>query len=282
MMRWPCYLPAFPRIVRGGRATLAPMSRSLSAIVHAPSPRMRDALRTHVAHEALDVARVASQHAAYCAMLEGCGVDVRTIDVNGDHPDAVFVEDTALVLDELAVVASMGAPSRANEPRGVEPELRRVRRDVARIAAPATLEGGDVLRVGNKLLVGLSSRTNARGVAQLSEIVRPHGYVVVPVRVSGALHLKTACTALPDGTLLVNPHWIDLGTVLDFELLGVHEDEPFGANVLLAGDVVCTGTSSPGTVAEIRRRGFDVRTTELDELAKAEGSATCLSLLFAT
>jgi dimethylargininase len=176
----------------------------------------------------------------------------------------------------------MGATSRAPEPLGVEAALRRFRSEVARIEAPATLEGGDVLRIGKKLLVGLSSRTNARGLAALSDIVRPRGYVVVPVRVSGCLHLKTACTALPDGTLLLNPAWIDLGSVLEFDLLGVHEAEPFGANVVLAGDVVCTGASSPGTVAELRRRGLDVRTTDLSELAKAEGSATCLSLLFAS
>lgn len=252
-----------------------------TALVHAPSPRMNEAVRTHVGHEDIDVARASEQHAAYCRMLEGCGVTVHVLDVNRDHPDAVFVEDTAIVLDELAIVGSMGAPSRAAEPEGVEVELRRFRSDVLRVVSPATLEGGDVLRIGKKLLVGLSSRTNARGVAALSEIVRPHGYVVLPVRVTGSLHLKTACTALPDGTLLVNPQWVDLGSVVDFELLAVHDDEPFAANVLLVGDVVCTGASSPGTVAELRRRGIDVRTTELEELAKAEGGPTCLSLLFA-
>ncbi len=251
-----------------------------TALVHAPSTRMNEALRTHVGHEDIDVGRAREQHAAYCRMLEGCGVAVHVLDVNREHPDAVFVEDTAIVLDELAIVGSMGAPSRAAEPEGVEVELRRFRSDVLRVVSPATLEGGDVLRVGKKLLVGLSNRTNARGVAALSEIVRPHGYVVLPVRVTGSIHLKTACTALPDGTLLVNPHWVDLGSVVDFELLAVHDDEPFAANVLLVGDVVCTGASSPGTVAELRRRGLDVRTTELGELAKAEGGPTCLSLVF--
>lgn len=254
----------------------------LAALVHVPSPRMDEAVRTHVPHETIDVARVAEQHDGYRRMLEGCGVEVRVLDANREHPDCVFVEDTAIVLDELAIVASMGAPSRAREPSGIEPALRLYREEVVRIEPPATIEGGDVLRVGRKLLVGVTSRTNALGLVALAEIVRPRGYVVVPVRVSGCLHLKTACTALPDGTLLVNPAWIDLGSLLGFELLGVHEDEPHAANVLLAGDVVCTGTSSPGTVEEIRRRGFDVRTTDLSELAKAEGCATCLSLVFRT
>lgn len=254
----------------------------LTALVHVPSPRLAEAVRTHVAHEPIDVARAVAQHTGYVRLLEGCGVDVQVLDVNPDAPDAVFLEDTAIVLDELAIVTSMGTPSRVGEPAAVEPVLRRFRSDVVRLLPPASLEGGDVLRVGKKLLVGLSSRTNARGLAALAEVVRPHGYVVVPVRVSGALHLKTACTALPDGTLLLNPAWVELGALLEFELLAVHDGEPFGANVVLAGDVVCTGASSPGTVAELRRRGFDVRTTELDELAKAEGAATCLSLLFET
>lgn len=257
------------------------MSDGLIALLHVPSPRMNDAVRTHVAHETIDVARVIEQHDAYRRMLEGCGMTVHVLDESREHPDCVFIEDTAIVLDELAILTSMGAPSRAREPAGIEPALRRFRSEVVRIEPPATIEGGDVLRVGRKLLVGVTSRTNARGIAALSEIVRPHGYVVMPVRVSGCLHLKTACTALPDGTLLINPAWVDLGALIGFELLGVHEDEPHAANVLLAGDVVCTSSASPGTVAEIRRRGFDVRTTDLSELAKAEGCTTCLSLVFA-
>lgn len=256
------------------------MSSALIGLVHVPSPRMNDAVRTHVPHETIDLARVAEQHGAYCRMLEACGVTVHVLDANREHPDCVFIEDTAIVLDEIAIVTSMGAPSRAREPAGIEPALRRFRGQVVRIEPPATIEGGDVLRVGRKLLVGVTSRTNGKGVAALSDIVRRHGYVVVPVRVSGCLHLKTACTALPDGTLLINPAWVDLGALLGFELLGVHEDEPHAANVLLAGDVVCTGAQSPGTAAEIRRRGFEVRTVDLSELAKAEGCTTCLSLLF--
>jgi dimethylargininase len=256
------------------------MMPELHGLVHVPSPRMNDALRSHVAHAPIDVARVAEQHLAYRRMLEGCGVNVEVLDVNVDHPDAVFIEDCAIVLDELAIVASMGAPSRAREPGAIEPALRRFRSEVVRILPPATVEGGDVLRVGRKLLVGLGARTNARGIAALSEIVRPSGYVVVPVRTSECLHLKSACTALPDGTLLVNPRWIDVGAVTGFELLGVHDDEPHAANVLLVGDVVCTADASPGTVDELRRRGFDVRTVDLSEVAKADGGATCLSLLF--
>jgi dimethylargininase len=252
----------------------------LVALVHAPSPRMDEAVRTHVAHQTIDVTRANAQHEAYRAMLAGCGAEVHVLDVNRDHPDAVFIEDTAIVLDELAIMTSMGTPSRRDEPGRIEPELARWREEIARIAAPATIEGGDVLRVGRKLLVGLTSRTNATGVAALSEIVRPRGYVVVPVRVTGCLHLKTACTALPDDTLLLNPHWLDLGALTGFDLLGVHEDEPDAANVALVGDAVCTSASHPGTTAELRRRGLDVRTTDLSEFAKAEGCTTCMSLLF--
>ena len=243
---------------------------------------MDEALRTHVAHETIDLGRLREEHDGYRRMLEGCGVHTHTLDVQRDCPDAVFIEDTAIILDELAIVTSMGAVSRAREPAAIEPELRRYRDKVVRVEAPATIEGGDVLVVGRELLVGLGSRTNARGIAVLGELVRPFGYVVVPVRVAGCLHLKTACTALPDGTLLLNPQWVDLGALLRYELLAVHDDEPFAANVVVVDDVVCTGASSPGTVAELRRRGLDVRTTALSEIAKAEGAATCLSLLFHT
>lgn len=254
----------------------------LTALLHSPSPRMNEAIRTHVAHEAIDLVKVIEQHAAYRQTLASCGIDVEVLDDNREHPDCVFIEDTAIVLDEIAILASMGAPSRAREPAKIEPALRRFREKVVRIEPPATIEGGDVLRVGRRLLVGVTARTNGKGIAALSEIVRPYGYVVVPVRVSGCLHLKSACTALPDGTLLVNPAWIDLGSVLGFELLGVHEEEPLAANVLSAGDAVIASAQSPGTVAEIARRGFDVRTVDLSELAKADGAVTCPSLVFRT
>ena len=211
-------------------------------------------------------------------MLRACGADVRTLKINRDLPDCVFVEDTAIVLDELAVLASMGTESRRDEPAGVEPELRRYR-EVHRVEPPATIEGGDALRVDRKLLVGLSSRTNAAGVSALEAIVRHYGYEVVPVAVRHCLHLKTACTALPDGRLLVNPEWLDVQVLREFELVSVPVMEPWAANVGLVGASVCVAASHPRSADMIRKLGFDVRTTDLSEFARAEGGVTCLSIL---
>src|SRR5262249_43075317 len=140
--------------------------------------------------------------------------------------------------------------------------------------------GGDVLRVGRTLLVGLSSRTNAAGVSALEAVVRRYGYAVTAVPVRGGVHLKTACTALDDGRLLVNPDWFDVGGLRGFEMVGVPEEEPWAANVARVGASLCMSAAYPRTAERIRGLGFDVRTIDLSEFAKAEGAVTCLSLLF--
>jgi dimethylargininase len=253
------------------------------AITHVPSPRMNDAVRTFIDVHAIDLDLAALQHEEYRRVLERAGAEVVVLDVNSGHADAVFVEDTALVLDEVAIVTSMGTPSRREEPRGVEPELRRHRSAIARIEAPATLEGGDVLRVGRTLFVGATGRTNAAGVAALRAIAEPLGYAVRTVAVDGCLHLKTACTALPDGTLLVNPRWLDARDLAwaGHDVLHVADGEPDAANVALVGDRVLMGAAHPRTTELIRRRSFEVDVIDLSEFAKAEGCVTCLSILVA-
>jgi dimethylargininase len=250
------------------------------AITHVPSPGMERCELTHRARAPIDYRRAARQHEAYCQLLRQCGADVRTLDVNRDLPDCAFVEDTAVVLDEMAVLTSMGPPSRRAEPAGIEPELRKYRQ-VCRVELPATLEGGDVLRVGRMLLVGLSSRTNRTGLSALEALVRPYGYRVTAVPVRGCLHLKSACTALPDGSLLANPAWLDVSALEGFGLVTVPDEEPDAANVALVGASVVMGARHPRTAALIRARGFDVQAIDLSEFAKAEGSVTCLSLLVA-
>lgn len=248
------------------------------ALTHVPSPRMELGQRTYVGRAPIDHVLAAREHRDYCRLLRECGADVRILDVNRELPDCVFIEDTAVVLDEVAVLASMGTESRRAEPAGVEPELRK-HREVRRVEQPAMLEGGDVLRVGRTLLVGLSSRTNRAGVAALGEIARPFGYGVVAVPVRGCLHLKTACTALDDRRLLVNPAWLDLHALQGFDLLRVPEEEPWGANVARIGDRVGLSADHVRTAETIRALGFEVRTIDLSEFAKAEGGVTCLSLL---
>jgi dimethylargininase len=250
------------------------------ALTHAPSPSLQDCQRTFVAATSIDYDRAVQQHAAYCQMLSDCGAKVQTLAVNRELPDCVFIEDTAIVLDEIAVLASMGAPSRRAEPAGIAPELRKYRQ-IEQVELPATIEGGDVLRVGRILLTGLSSRTNLEGVKALEGIVRRLGYEVIAVPVHGCLHLKSACSALPDGSLLVNPDWLDMQRLSGFELVRLPDTEPDGANVALVGRSVCLPAAHPQTAALIARLGFEVRTVDVSEFAKAEGCVTCLSLLLA-
>ena len=219
------------------------------------------------------------QHEAYCEMLRECGAQVRTLNINRHLPDSVFVEDTAIVLDEVAVLASMGAESRRAEPAGIEPELRKYR-EVRHIELPATIEGGDVACVGRQLLVGLSSRTNPAGIRALEEVVRHHGYRVTPVLVRDCLHLKTACTPLPDGRLLVNPAFLDLDTLCGFDWVRIPKEEPLAADVALVGSNVCVTAEHAHTAEIIHDLGFAVHTIDLSEFAKAEGGVTCLSILF--
>jgi dimethylargininase len=248
------------------------------ALTHLPSPNLESGLRTHVAREPIDLDLALRQHAGYCQTLRVCGVTVRSLAMNRDLPDSTFLEDTAVVLDEVAVLASMGTAARRSETAGIEDELKK-HRAIRRIEWPALLEGGDVLRVGRTLLIGLSTRTDSVGARSLEDIVRPFGYRVRTVPLRNCLHLKTACTALPDGTLLINPAWLDLTALRGYETVSVPQDEAWAANSLPVGDFVCLAAGHEATAELIRRRGFVVRTMELSEFAKAEGCVTCLSLL---
>ena len=204
------------------------------ALTHLPSPNMQACQRTFVSHLPIDFDLADAQHAAYCQALADCGAQVRTLDLNSALPDCTFIEDTAVVLDEVAILCSMGTPSRQTEPIDIEPVLREYR-PIERVLPPATLEGGDVLRIGRRLLVGQSSRTNVAGIAALQTIAGRFGYDVTPIPVHGSLHLKTACTALPDGRLLVNPAWIDVRSLADFSVLPIPTGEPWGGQSLHRG-----------------------------------------------
>jgi dimethylargininase len=235
--------------------------------------------RTYVGRDRIDFTTALQQHEGYCDMLRRCGAEVRTLDVNRDLPDCVFVEDTAVVLDEIAIIMSMGAASRRGEPPGIEAELRKYRA-IERIRLPATIDGGDVVLVGRELLVGRTARTNDAGIAALRDVASRFGYTVTPVPVHGALHLKSGCTALPDDSLVVNADWVDMGALGAYDVFHVPEDEPWGADVAMLGRTVFVAAEQPATAAMIAELGFDVETTPLSEFAKAEGGVTCLSLLF--
>ncbi len=250
----------------------------LTALTHLPSPALAECQLTYVQREAIDYERALQQHASYCDLLSRCGARVTTLCVNPTLPDSTFVEDCAIVLDELAIITSMGTAARRTELAGIALEIARWR-PTAQITPPAAIEGGDVLRIGRTLYVGLSGRSNAAGIDALRSIVRPYGYRIVPVVVRGCLHLKTACAALDDDTLVLNPTWLDLEPFIGFKRLAVADGEPWGANVLRVNDTLCMNAAYPDTIAAVQRLGYEVRTVDISEFAKAEGGLTCMSLL---
>ena len=232
----------------------------------------------YVPRERIDLHLARRQHEAYCRTLRQMGVSVEVLAPEEAFPDSVFIEDNAIILDELAVVTSMGTPSRQGEPALLVDILARHRR-LVKISPPATIEGGDVLLMGKRLYVGVSTRTNRAGVDALRAIVESLGYGVRPIEVKACLHLKTACTSLDDETLLVNPAWLDSDALGSFRLLHGPPEEPFGANVLRLPGGALIQASSPLTRDLIEARGYVTTCVELGEFSKAEAGPTCLSLL---
>ena len=251
----------------------------LIATTHTPTAALERGERTHVRRDPIDFPLALRQHAAYCAVLRDCGADVTTVNVNPGFPDAVFIEDTAVILDEAAILTRSGAASRRGEAEAIEPVLRQYR-EVRRIVAPATLDGGDVVVTDQAILVGASSRTNEDGARALEELTREFGYRVIRVPVRDCLHLKSACCTLPDSRLLVNPAWLDPAPLDDFTVLHIPEHEPFAADFATVGETIVVSAANPETADLIRSLGFRVRAAVLSEFEKAEGGVTCLSLIF--
>jgi dimethylargininase len=230
--------------------------------------------------EPIDFERAVAQHAAYATLLRSLGLEVVELPADPAFPDCCFVEDVAVVLDELALVTRPGAVSRRGEVAVIEAALARYR-PIETTAAPATLEGGDVLRVGRSLYVGRSGRTNAEGIARLRAVAEPLGYLVVPVTVTGCLHLKSAVTALDDLSVLVNRAWLDPEPLAGLELVDVAPEEPGAANVLRVAGCVIVHPGFPRTLERLAARGCAVRELDISEFLKAEAALTCKSLLFA-
>lgn len=251
----------------------------LIALTRPVSASMAACELTHLRREPIDVARARAQHAAYVRALADVGCHVIELPGADDLPDAVFVEDTALVLDEIAIVTRPGAASRRAETAAVAEELAQ-HRTVMHMPGPATLDGGDVLRVGRRLYVGASGRTSEAGVSWLRETVAPLGYRVVAVRPTGCLHLKTAVTAIASDLLLVNPQWVDPSGFTGMRHVAVAQAEPFGANALLIGGRVIYPTAFQQTARRMREAGIEVLSVDVSELAKAEGGMTCCSIVF--
>lgn len=214
-------------------------------------------------------------------MLSSLGWTIVRLPALDEQPDAVFVEDAAIALDELAVVAPMGASSRRGESRSVEEALARYL-PVTRLTPPATLDGGDVLRADRRVFVGRSRRTNVAAIGQLQELLAPYEYEVIPVDVKGALHLKSACSFLGGRTMLANAEWVDLSPFAGFDVLKVDAAEAWGASVLHAESHVVMPTGFARTARMLADAGLTVHEVELTEIRKAEGGPTCLSILLPT
>ncbi len=256
----------------------------LHAITRIPAQSLTQAcLLTHLSRTPIDFAAALRQHDGYCATLQRWNVTVHRLDALADFPDSVFVEDAAVVLDEVVVFARSGAAARLGEPAALAPALQGWHRPRASIVAPGTLDGGDVLLVGRRLLIGLSTRTNLAGAEQLRCIAHEFGYQVEFVPIGATLHLKTACTALRDDLLLVNPAWITRQDLPGFDFVEIHPDEPFAANVLRLPDAILCDADSPRTTDIVRRAVAGhcaVDVVQNSEFSKAEGSLTCLSVVF--
>jgi dimethylargininase len=251
----------------------------LIALTRDITPAVAHCELTHLAREPIDLARARHQHAEYERALARLGCAVHRLAATPQMADSVFIEDTAVVFDELAIVMRPGAVSRRIETAAVAEALAPYRA-LREIVAPGIVDGGDVLVAGRRVFIGISTRTNRDAVAEMRRLLLPLGYQIEEVAVTGCLHLKSAVTALTDNVLLINQGWVRGSVFGDFELIDVDPGEPSAANALRVGDAIVFPSEFPRTCDRIASRGFDVHAVPAGELAKAEGAVTCCSLIF--
>jgi dimethylargininase len=261
----------------------------LTAITRAVSPSIVNCELSFIARQPIDLQIARAQHRAYEQLLEKLGARVVSLPAEPDLPDSLFVEDPAIVLDELAVIFPLGTESRRPEAGSLAQALSKFRK-LEHVTLPGTLEGGDILRIGSRLFVGLTKRSNAEGIRQLAAILVPRHYKVIAVPVTGCLHLKSAVTYIGRkqvsgsratfATLLANRAWFDTEPFTGFEWIDVDPAEPHAANVLALGNTIIFPKSFPRTCARIEAAGFHVTPLDISELQKAESGLTCSSLIF--
>ena len=252
------------------------------AFTRAVSPKLADCELTHFGRTPINTSAAAAQHANYEQALRGAGFEVIRLPELPEHADGVFVEDVAVLLNDHAIVTRPGAPSRANEVDTTATALAQ-HFEVHRLRA-GNLDGGDVLRIGRTLHVGLSSRTSVDGIAALEEVVGPLGFAVAATKLSGILHLKSAATVAGHDAggklvLLYNRAAVDPSQFSGVELFAVDEDEADAANVLRAGEHIIMPAGYPKTAEYLSKRGFEVVEVDVSELEKAEAGVTCMSLI---
>jgi dimethylargininase len=249
---------------------------TLRALVRRPSPRLAEGLLTHLDRKAVDADLAMTQWEGYVAALADEGWEVIEVPAAGDSPDSAFVEDTVVMYDDLAVISRPGAVERRLETAGTEHTLAGLGYRIARIEEPGTLDGGDVLKHGGTVWVGLGGRTNQAGLDQLADLLRPLGAEVVGVPVSRVLHLKSAVTALPDGTIVGFEPLVD--DVAAWDPFQPVPEEPGSHVVLLGGETVLMSSAAPRSRALFEERGLRVVAVDIGEFEKLEGCVTCLSV----
>lgn len=248
------------------------------AITRKVSPRFNECEITHIERTPIDVDTARAQHNDYVKTLSQLGCQVIELPEEPDLPDSVFVEDTAFILPEVAVITRPGADSRKPETESIARALS-PHRPLVRVSAPASVDGGDVLVLGKTIYIGLSTRSNMEAVEQLNESLGGFGYTVVGLALTDCLHLKTAVTRVDDKTLLINKNWVDADHFNGFDLIEVDASEPFAANCLPVNGNIIYPTTFPRTRRKLEEKGFRVVNVNLEELAKAEGAVTCCSLI---
>lgn len=248
------------------------------AITRDVSPRFNECEITHIERTPIDLKVAQAQHHEYVQALKKVGCEVIELPAESDLPDSVFVEDTAFILPELAVITRPGADSRKPETesivRALTPWIKYVQ-----LQAPATLDGGDVLVLGKQIFIGLSTRSNQEAIDQLNDLLGEYGYTTTGVQMHDCLHLKSAVSRVDDNTLLINPNWVDMHHFQNYNWIKVDPSEPFAANCLPIGDYVVYPTAFPKTCARLEAAGFQIVAVDASELAKAEGAVTCCSLI---
>jgi len=246
------------------------------ALVRAPSSRLAEGIVTHIDRAPVDVGLAERQWATYVDALRGVGWQIREVPVLESAPDCVFIEDTVVMFHDLAVITRPGDDRRKPEVTAVEPIVRELGCRVERIIAPGTLDGGDVLKVGDTIYVGLGGRTNQAGIDQFAALLTPLGARVIQVPVTNVLHLKSAVTALPDGTVIGWDPAVDDPTLFP-KYLSMPEES--GAHVVVIDDQrVLMAADAPQSAALLRSRGYEVICVDISEYEKLEGCVTCLSV----
>ena len=249
-----------------------------TALTRAISPLLVDCELTHLERAPIDIDKAEEQHREYERALEKMGYTIRRLPETPDLPDGVFVEDTAVVFPEIAIITRPGAESRRPETDTMAAILKE-NRELRFIEALGTIDGGDVLTLGKHVYIGDSRRTNRSAIQQFSDFLQPFGYTVTAVPVTECLHLKTAIAPLEEDLLLINPDWIDGDIFNDHQTETVPTAEPFGANVMRRGNYALCPTAFPKTAELLTQKGYDVITVNQSELAKAEAGLTCCSVI---